>query len=98
MDDDVAGGDFKGHHGGLEDEEVPTCSEAKGLVDVPTREPDEGRRDGQIRHHLGHAHGDGQDEGAPDGEGQEQAGWSAVEETFADLDVEGGADGTSDAY
>jgi len=65
VDDDVAGGDLKRHQGGLEDEKVPAGGEAKGLVDVAAGKVDEGRRDGEIGHHLGHANGDGEDEGAP---------------------------------
>lgn len=70
VDDDIAGGDFEGHHGGLENEEVPSGGEPEGFVDVAAGEANEGGRDGEVGHHLCHAQRYGEDEGAPsDGKG-----------------------------
>lgn len=97
MDDNITRRHLKRHQDSLEDEKVPTSRKAKRFVDVTTRKTDERRRDGQVGHHLRHAEGDGQDDRAPHGESDEETRWAAVEEATADLDVEGCADGASDA-
>lgn len=65
MYDDVARRDLKGHQGGLQDEEVPPRREAEGRINIAAGEADEGRRDGQVGHHLGEGYRDGEDEGTP---------------------------------
>ncbi|KAK5635686.1 hypothetical protein RRF57_011398 [Xylaria bambusicola] len=70
VNDDVTGRHLKGHERSLEDEEVPPCGEPKGLVDVAPRESDEGRGDGQVGHHFRQTEGHGEDDGAPQREGE----------------------------
>lgn len=65
MDDDIAGGDFKGDQDGFENEEIPSGSETKGFVDVAAGESDKGGRDGEVGNHFGEAEGYGEDDCAP---------------------------------
>lgn len=97
MDDDIAGSDLERYQSCLEDEEVPAGGETEALINVAASESNEGARDGRQGYHFGHAHGHSQDEGAPDGEGQEQRGRATVQQAAANLDVEGGADGATDS-
>lgn len=65
MDDDIAGGDFKGNQDGFENEEIPSGGETKGFVDVAAGESDKGRGDGEVGDHFGEAEGYGEDDCAP---------------------------------
>jgi hypothetical protein len=81
----------------LEDEEVPSSSKSKRFVSVTAGKANEWRRDGQVSHHLRHTEGDGENDGAPQGESDEETRRAAIEKTAADLDVECCADGAADA-
>jgi hypothetical protein len=48
VDNYITRRDLEGHQGGFEDEEVPSGSEAEGLVDVATSKANERARDGQV--------------------------------------------------
>lgn len=65
MDDDIAGGDFKGDQDGFENEEIPSGSETKGFVDVAAGESDKGGGNGEVGDHFGEAEGYGEDDCAP---------------------------------
>ena len=53
MDNDVTRCDLKGYKGSLEDEEVPSGGEAKGLVNIATSKANEWTGDRQICHLSG---------------------------------------------
>ena len=45
VNDEVTGDDFEGNKGSFKDEEIPTCSHTKGLVDVAASKTYKRRRD-----------------------------------------------------
>lgn len=87
VDNDITGGNFERYHGSFKDEEVPTTSKAKGFIDITTSEPNKGRRDRQVSNHFSHAQRNGENDGTPEGEGEEQAQRPTSNETFSDLDL-----------
>lgn len=98
MDDYVARRHLEWHQRGLKDEEVVSYRDPEGFIYVAACEADEWRGNWKIRHHLCDRYSHGEDEATPDGEGQKEGSWAAIEETATDLDVECRADSTSYAY